>query len=135
MLKRILIFSVFFVIYGQLYCMQSDDDRCTLCQSVLGADSVPTPCGHRFHYKCLVEWLTFRRLENKSTICPNCRRSPTPDPLQVLPVPVLEDEPLLPSSPTIQRRVLSGWIGVVLGTRRASDSTSSEPGHSPQSQR
>ncbi|KAH8275062.1 hypothetical protein KR018_005715 [Drosophila ironensis] len=43
---------------------------CTICNDTNPNDSITeTPCKHKFHRTCLLEWLT------TSASCPNCRQS------------------------------------------------------------
>ena len=95
--------------------------RCSICQEDLGERYVTTPCGHRFHLACFTQWRQWRIAEGKIPNCPNCRNSPIPELSVPLPVPVLDDAPLS-AHPTPCRRVLQGWLRVVMSPQRAMSS-------------
>ena len=60
--------------------VREDDFKCSICYMPLevtegSAACLETPCGHIFHYDCLVKWI------EKKKSCPLCRRKCThPDP-------------------------------------------------------
>lgn len=96
-------------------------NRCSICQENLGERYVTTPCGHCFHAACFTQWRQWRLAEGKIPNCPNCRNSPIPELSVPLPIPVLDDAPL-PTLPTPRRRVLQGWLRVVMMSPRVTGS-------------
>lgn len=43
------------------------EDTCPICLELLSEDCLEIKCNHKFHTKCLTEWL------NKNNTCPYCR--------------------------------------------------------------
>ena len=47
------------------------DEKCSICMERFHNNKYTTPCGHAFHFACLLKWTTTRGYASDK--CPNCR--------------------------------------------------------------
>ncbi|KAF7273952.1 E3 ubiquitin-protein ligase trul-1-like [Rhynchophorus ferrugineus] len=74
---------------------------CTICSDLFvpTADIYTTPCGHIFHYHCLLHWL------NKSKTCPQCRAKTTIHSLVRLYINVAASDNIKEDATVLQHRL------------------------------
>ncbi|KAJ8673761.1 hypothetical protein QAD02_005023 [Eretmocerus hayati] len=75
--------------------------QCAICQDALEAahDIFVTPCGHVFHFPCLMQWL------EKSQTCPECRQKVKRDKLTRIYFNIFNTECIKEDSFTLQQKI------------------------------